>query len=56
MILEDHSPLSRVEKWFNLHKHPFAKDITSQRSSDLFARIDELDKNQLVSLQGKRAF
>ena len=41
LILEDNNPLSRFQKWSSLHKHPFAKDIPSQRSSDLFASITE---------------
>lgn len=54
LILEDSNALSRFEKWGNLHKHPFGKDITSQRSSELFMGICEDSKNRFFSLQGKR--
>lgn len=54
MILEDHSPLYRFEKWGCLHKHPYGKTLTSQRSSELFAAITEEDKQHFFRLQGKR--
>lgn len=54
LVLEDHNPLYRFEKWGTLHKHPYGKTITSQRSSELFASITEQDKQQFFKLQGKR--
>ena len=54
LILEDSNPLFRFEKWGNLHKHPYGKNITSQRSSELFASITEETKNVFFRLQGKR--
>ena len=54
LILEDKNPLYRFEKWGSLHKHPYGKNITSQRSSELFASIDEEAKNTFFRLQGKR--
>ncbi|MDA8226855.1 MAG: IS1634 family transposase [Desulfitobacterium hafniense] len=54
LILEDKNPLYRFEKWGCLHKHPYGKNITSQRSSELFASIDEGGKNNFFRLQGKR--
>ncbi len=54
LILEDKNPLYRFEKWSSLHKHPYGKNITSQRSSELFASIDEESKNAFFRLQGKR--
>lgn len=54
LVLEDHSPLYRFEKWGSLHKHPYGKNLTSQRSSDLFASVTEEDKQQFFKLQGKR--
>lgn len=54
LILEDKNPLYRFEKWSSLHKHPYGKNITSQRSSELFASIDEDAKNTFFRLQGKR--
>ena len=41
MILEADAPLFRFGKWSRLHRHPHARDIPSQRSSELFASIDE---------------
>jgi transposase len=54
LILEDKSPLYRFEKWSSLHKHPYGKNITSQRSSELFASITEESKNEFFRLQGRR--
>ena len=54
LILEDNNPLSRFEKWGSLHKHPYGKDIPSQRSSELFASITEEAKTKFFKLQGKR--
>ena len=53
-MLEDHNPLYRFEKWGDLHKHPYGKNITSQRSSELFGSITEEDKQHFFKLQGKR--
>jgi len=39
LILEDRNPLSRFPKWAATHKHPYGKNIPSQRSSELFASI-----------------
>ncbi|WP_366921547.1 IS1634 family transposase [Metallumcola ferriviriculae] len=54
LILEDKNPLYRFEKWSSLHKHPYGKNITSQRSSELFTSITEEAKNKFFQLQGKR--
>ncbi len=54
LILEDKNPLYRFEKWSSLHKHPYGKNITSQRSSELFASITEESKSEFFRLQGKR--
>jgi len=54
LILEDSTPLYRFEKWGTLHKHPYGKKITSQRSSELFASITEETKQKFFRLQGKR--
>ncbi len=54
LVLEDHNPLYRFEKWGQLHQHPYGKTITSQRSSELFASITEEIKQQFFRLQGKR--
>ena len=54
LILEDNNPLSRFGKWSKLHKHPYGKDIPSQRSSELFQSITEEAKMRFFRLQGKR--
>ena len=54
LIIEENNPLSRFEKWNGLHKHPYDKNISSQRSSELFASISEESKEQFFALQGKR--
>ena len=54
LILEDNTPLYRFEKWGLLHRHPYGNNITSQRSSELFASITEENKQKFFSLQGKR--
>ena len=54
LILEDSTPLYRIEKWGSLHKHPYGNNITSQRSSELFASITEESKQRFFILQGKR--
>jgi len=54
LILEDNNPLSRFSKWSVLHRHPWDKDISSQRSSELFASITEVSKDKFFRLQGKR--
>jgi transposase len=54
LILEDKATLYRFEKWNHLHKHPYGENITSQRSSDLFASITEEAKYKFFRLQGKR--
>ena len=54
LIIEENNPLSRFEKWSDLHKHPYGENISSQRSSELFASISEEGKEQFFALQGKR--
>lgn len=54
LILEDKNPLYRFEKWSSLHHHPYGKNITSQRSSALFASITEEAQHAFFRLQGKR--
>ena len=54
LTLEDNSPLYRFEKWGSIHRHPYGENITSQRSSELFASITEEEKSKFFRLQGKR--
>lgn len=54
LILEENNPLYRFSKWSATHRHPYAKDIPSQRSSEFFASISEDAKEQFFRLQGRR--
>lgn len=54
LILEDENPLYRFSKWAKLHRHPYGKDISSQRSSELFQSITEDQKMKFFRLQGER--
>jgi transposase len=54
LITEDKNSLSRFPKWSKLHKHPYGKEIPSQRSSELFASITEEARLQFLQMQGKR--
>ncbi|BCG58825.1 IS1634 family transposase [Paenibacillus sp. URB8-2] len=54
LILEDHNPLQRFSKWALTHRHPYSKDIPSQRSSDFFASISEEAREHFFRLQGRR--
>ena len=54
LILESESPMFRFERWSLLHKHPYGKDIPSQRSSELFADITEEQRAKFLKLQGRR--
>lgn len=54
LIMEDRSPLYRFSKWDRQHKHPFGRDIASQRSSELFQSISEADRLKFFRLQAQR--
>lgn len=54
LVLEDRAPMSRFGKWARTHEHPFAKDIPSQRSSELFGAITEDAKQRFFVLQSNR--
>jgi hypothetical protein len=54
LILEENNPLFRFSRWSRLHRHPYGKEIASQRSSELFAGITEEQKQKFFRLQGKR--
>lgn len=54
LILEDENPLYKFSKWAKLHRHPYGKDISSQRFSELFQSITEEQKMRFFRLQGKR--
>ena len=54
LILEDQNPLYRFRKWAKLHRHPYGKNISSQRSTELFQSISEEQKMKFFRLQGER--
>jgi transposase len=55
LILEDRNPLSRFPRWARNHVHPYRENIPSQRSSELFAMIEEDAKqNFFVHQAGRR--
>lgn len=54
LILEDQNPLYRFGKWARLHRHPYGRNIPSQRSTELFQSISEEQKMRFFRLQGKR--
>ena len=54
LIMEDRNPLSRFPHWAATHTHPFGGNISSQRSSELFANITEDAKQNFFKLQGER--
>lgn len=56
LVLEDQNPLFRFKKWAAIHKHPYGKDIPSQRSTELFQSITEEAKMQFFRLQEKRRY
>ena len=54
LVLEDQNPLFRFKKWAAIHRHPYGKDIPSQRSTEIFQSITEEAKMHFFRLQGKR--
>ena len=46
--------MSRFPKWAATHKHPFGREICSQRSSELFASITEQARQQFFKYQSRR--
>lgn len=54
LILEENNALYRLPHWQKLHWHPFAQDIPSQRSSELFQSIEEEERMAFFKKQGKR--
>lgn len=53
LILES-TPLYRFSKWNHTHKHPYGRNIPSQRSSELLASISEHPKIRFFTLQADR--
>ena len=51
LLTEDKSPLMRFARWSRAHWHPFGQEITSQRSSELFASLNNDVKERFCILQ-----
>ena len=54
LVLEEGQAMYRFKKWGTTHKHPYGKDIPSQRSSELFGLITEESKMAYFQYQAKR--
>ena len=54
LVLEEGQPMYRFHKWGITHRHPYGKDIPSQRSSELFGLITEETKMAYFKYQAKR--
>jgi transposase len=54
LVIEEGQPMYRFHKWGTTHRHPFGKDIPSQRSSELFGLITEESKMDYLRRQAKR--
>ena len=54
LVLEDQNPLFRFKKWAAIHRHPYGKDIPSQRCTEIFQSVTEEAKMHFFRLQGKR--
>ena len=54
LVTEEGLPLYRFPRWGHTHRHPYGKDIPSQRSSELFGLITEESKMDYLKRQSKR--
>jgi hypothetical protein len=54
LVVEEGQPMYRFHKWGVTHRHPYGKDIPSQRSSELFGLITEEAKMDYFKYQAKR--
>ena len=54
LIIEEGQPMYRFHKWGVTHRHPYGKDIPSQRSSEIFGLITEESKMDYFKYQAKR--
>ena len=54
LALEPASPLYRFKRWATTHKHPYGKDIPSQRSSEILPSVTEAAKMDFFRKQSKR--
>ena len=54
LVLEEGQAMYRFHKWGMTHRHPYGKDIPSQRSSEIFGLITEEAKMAYFRRQAKR--
>jgi transposase len=54
IALEPFSPLYRFKRWAVTHEHPYGREISSQRSSELLSTITEDAKMDFLKRQSKR--
>ncbi len=54
LVIEEGQAMYRFHKWDATHKHPYGKDLPSQRSSELFGLITEEAKMEYFKRQAKR--
>ena len=54
LVIEEGQAMYRFHKWGATHKHPYGKDLPSQRSSELFGLIAEEAKMDYFKRQAKR--
>ena len=54
LALEPFSPMYRFKRWATTHGHPCARDIPSQRSSELLPMLTEAAKMEFFKKQSKR--
>jgi len=54
LALEPLSPMYRFKRWATTHEHPCARDIPSQRSSELLPLLTEAAKMEFFKKQSKR--
>ena len=54
LALEPSLPLYRFKRWASSHRHPYGRDIPSQRSSELLGRITEASKMSFLRRQARR--
>jgi hypothetical protein len=54
LVLEQNNSFSRFPKWAKTHEHPYGKELSSQRLSELLGGITEEQKQEFFRRQIKR--
>lgn len=54
LILDNNGSLMHFPRWSDCYSHPYGQSISSQRSSELFASIQEEDMRSFFRLQARR--